>query len=487
MIDEFRKFLKSAGTNNELLSDELRSAIHIESDLEQPLRHAQSAGLTVVIAGTAGSGKSHLLSVAQQNSTYTVIPDLTDVLDSQSDLFTGTRIVVAANEGALLIGKKSSWHKYDQVVDTLHNLQKGITSEYQDIAVIDAAAYDPAGRNVLSKMLELPVVRELVASIPDEEVRQSWELLVCADGTARERLSALVSIASSHGQPFTFRMLWRFLADGLLSGFPGNEARLQPGITSIEALWNCPNEVSSRLKSLELESPIVLPQILGHFYYRDRVLLLTKLATFAHPYLNVLLAQHVRTEQTLILARRFFTLTLLESPIASMESIQLWKSIQRSDVGAIIGAINRYMSYDRVRNTTDLELWIQHDTERRQEKPEFQVSLGQESKTMFAIVRSQVFHAPTVAVEATDGDRYYLVHIDRGCRLQLDREFAGYLERPRSRRTSDRISTESDWRLLRFFNQLVPYSKPYIRTMHVREQHSPLNNWQLTAPIGIER
>lgn len=484
LIAEFTKFLMSAGTNNEQLSPELRAAIHVESELEDTIRLAQRSGRSIVIAGTAGSGKSHLLSVAGQDPSYVIVPDLTDVLEQQRELFTASRIVVAANEGALLIGKKNGWPHYDAIVDTLHALQSGTPSFLEEFVVIDAAAYNPGGKHVVAKLLALPLVREVVATIDHPAVKLSWEALVCDSSLARDRLAALVAAASAQGQPFTYRMLWRFIADGLLVGLRCKLDDPPGSCLSYTALWTGDNEVSKRLAKVEAETPIVVPQLLGHYYYRNLKRLSEAVSEPYEQCLESLLALSDRTADMIAAAKRFLILTSHVGSEAHISSNNLWNAIQNLDVAPIISTINRYMSHGRVTKSTTLDLWVQHDTERRQEKPEFQLSLGQENKANFMLVRSRVLHALDLGIQSPHGDRYYLKHEPSGIRLTLDREFAAYLERPRSRKTSDRKSVETDWRLIRFFSQLIPYSDAQLRTMHLKVHDCSPVEWHLSPVLG---
>lgn len=486
IIDEFEKFLRSAGTNNELLSDKLRSAIHVNSDLEEAVRVAQRAGRSIIIAGTAGSGKSHLLSVAGQDTQYKIIPDLTDVLEQQESLFTTPKIVVAANEGALLIGKRNGWQYFGDIVATLHALQNGTTSTLNEFVVIDAAAYNPSGLNIIAKLLALPVVRELVETIKYPAIKLSWDVLVGDNSLARDRLAALVAAASSEGQPFTFRMIWRFLADGLLAALRCNNENDQWQALSYSALWTSNNEVSKRLAKLEFESPLVVPHLLGHYYYRNKTRLIEAVDEHFVSHLESLLALSNRSDEMLANGKRFIVLTSRNNYVTPLSTNTLWSAIQRREVGPIIAAINRYMSHNRVTKATMLDLWVQHDTERRQEKPEFQLALGQEVKANFTVMRSSVLHAADLDVESPPGERYYLVHKPSESRLRLDSEFSSCLERPRSRQTSDRKSVETDWRLMRFFNQLIPYADVQVSTMHLKVHDCSPLEWQLTPLLGRE-
>ena len=72
LLDEFRDFLKSVKTS-EALSEELRLEITVETGMEAPLAEAIAEKSIVVIAGTAGGGKTHLLKVVENQSALPFI------------------------------------------------------------------------------------------------------------------------------------------------------------------------------------------------------------------------------------------------------------------------------------------------------------------------------------------------------------------------------------------------------------------------------
>src|SRR5260370_42086928 len=60
LLDELRAFLRSTKVS-ETLSPELRTALSVETGLEEALATGILEGRNVVIAGSAGGGKTHLL------------------------------------------------------------------------------------------------------------------------------------------------------------------------------------------------------------------------------------------------------------------------------------------------------------------------------------------------------------------------------------------------------------------------------------------
>src|SRR5262245_48709450 len=106
LLVDLRDFLTSSATTVEWMSDDLREAVSINTGLENVIEAALAAKRSVVIAGTAGSGKTHLLQRAGQLKGCNVIPDLAALPDTEwSHIFSQrTPVVVAGNEGAFLSG-----------------------------------------------------------------------------------------------------------------------------------------------------------------------------------------------------------------------------------------------------------------------------------------------------------------------------------------------------------------------------------------------
>src|SRR4051812_41037639 len=90
---ELKSFLASVKVA-ETISDSLRAAISVETGLEEAIRSAVAAGKDVVVAGSAGGGKTHLLhaldghfsvfqwpdeSIPDDDPCVAVVPDATIV------------------------------------------------------------------------------------------------------------------------------------------------------------------------------------------------------------------------------------------------------------------------------------------------------------------------------------------------------------------------------------------------------------------------
>src|SRR4051812_32914040 len=101
------------------MSDDLRRALSIETGLENVIAAALEENKSIVIAGTAGSGKTHLIRTAGTLKKRHVVPDLAALPPREwSSLFSSrSSIVVAGNEGAFLTGVRKNLAGFSSVVD----------------------------------------------------------------------------------------------------------------------------------------------------------------------------------------------------------------------------------------------------------------------------------------------------------------------------------------------------------------------------------
>src|SRR5687768_17917700 len=75
LLSEFREFL-GAFKNAESLTPELQTAIAVDTGLESVVKDAMTKGRCVIVAGSAGSGKTHLVrsAVKMFSNTCAVVP-----------------------------------------------------------------------------------------------------------------------------------------------------------------------------------------------------------------------------------------------------------------------------------------------------------------------------------------------------------------------------------------------------------------------------
>ncbi len=457
LFQELVDFLRSSATNVEWMSDELRVALHLTTRLEDVVKQAITEKRNVVIAGTAGSGKTHLLRSMGLVRGYEVTNDLSALPEEDwSKLFgKGKRAIVAGNEGAFLQASHKGLPGFEHVVKLLHSIQKGEDPSDEGPTVIDAAGFDPAGSHVIGRLVALDLLKKYAEGLPDLP-SASWQMF--EDEHVRERLAVLVEAASAEAgsDGFTFRQLWQFVADMLEAGRK-NE---QPWFTRV---FDGASEVSNRISDVFSLISIPLPHVGNQLWHGDLVRLRDAFLDCALPILDKLLFEMIRDPSKEVRLARFRTLRILaafglrQSPIDGMlnSGVDLWSKARSRESAPLLQAINRYFAFGLIELGDDLELWLQHDTERRLIKPDVQISLGAAKASDFAIRRSCVIANKPEGIEQIEGGRLLLVHNPSGATLSVTKDLIDGVLRTRSHRTNERRDVEYDWRLGRFFEQVA--------------------------------
>jgi hypothetical protein len=161
------------------MSDELRRELSIRTGLEKVVLDAVRANRSVVIAGTAGSGKTHLIRIAGDVKSHDVVPDLAALPETKWGTLFSQRspVIVAGNEGAFIAGVRRRFEGYDVTIDLLHAVQNGQDITGKGPVVIDAAGYDPAGNHAIAEMLCLPILAKYVEAKADPLMTAGWHML----------------------------------------------------------------------------------------------------------------------------------------------------------------------------------------------------------------------------------------------------------------------------------------------------------------------
>lgn len=455
LLTDLHDFLNSSATTVEWMSDALRVAVSIPTPLEEILRAAVNEGRQIVLAGTAGSGKTHLLRTASLSPTYRVVPDLAALPEADWEgLFRQKSVLVAGNEGAFLRGRHRKYYGFDAVIEALHAIQQGNDEPTESgPTVIDAAAFNPAGSGALSAILRLNILKEYVESRGSGAARAAWVLL--EDDLVLKRVDMLVELASTASETdgFTFRQLWQFVADLVLA----------PGKTGMwfDSLFNGTSEVSERVARALPPSSIALAHVANWLWHGDLHRLKGAFVPAAEAALETLLPEVLRTpndEVRLAVFERLRVLAALGLRVSPLDQIlyrsdDLWSRVRRFDHKPLLTAINRYFAYGLLEFGDDLELWLQHTTERRLTKPSAQVSLGVARANEFCIVRSVVAANRPNNAPRLRGGRVALRH-NGGAFLFVTKDLVNGLLEGRSHRTMVRKDVEFDWRLGRFFEKV---------------------------------
>jgi hypothetical protein len=455
---ELGAFFRSSATNVEILPDSLRVAISVKTKLEDVLERAVASGKHVVVAGTAGSGKTHLIKSANVSSNYRIVLDLTAEKQAEwRSLFSGKEpVIVGGNEGAFLLGAQKKYKGFQEAVDLLHQIQRGEVPQSGGPVVIDVAGFDPVGNHVIADMLGIPLVAEFVRSKGESVRTAAWACM--ENPKVRERVARLAQLASAEtdGDGFTFRQLWQFVAELAERGESENSIWFSQ-------LMSRDTRIGSLLADYFSVSSLPFTHIGNRLWHGDYNYLKDKIVPEAQEILKVLLSTSYLPQDPAArkanfgLIRMFAALCLVDSPLDAFLSkgSGLWASVRALDHRPLLKAINRYMSYDLIELGHDLHLWTLHDTERRDKKPDTQISLGVVAYDKFELRQNVAVANCPKGIPTIYGSRYSLHHPDTKSILHVSKDLVDALEGTRSHRTIDRRHVEYDWRLLRFFSQIA--------------------------------
>lgn len=484
IVDQLREFLLSTKVDEAVGSD-LRKAISVDTGLQKALHEALMNGQDVVVAGSAGSGKTHLLkSVARpemglppfvewpknkepvDEPFIRLVSDFTPLTDEdRSRVFEDCpshcrSVAIAVNEGPLLgVSRSNPSSVFRRVVEMLHAAQNGIvpTHDMGLPTVFDAAGYDPIADDAIADMLGRPILTELVNSLEcgceDESIcprRIAWAQL--ASPEVRKRLNRLLGVTNVYGQPVLFRELWDFIADLALGGSCQDEPSTSPWFWRV---FFGTSSLSSRLREVADPSLTVFPRAEAHAWYGDwhssEIEILEGIdlvfPTSASPFDS--------TTYRWIKTQLFFVMSFdtLMDVIRDQIDLQLAEAIDKGRADAIIAAINAYMTYGVVAlHSADLSLW----TDLRVERAHGQVSLGEVPARDFRVRRSLAVGNHPDPETRVSGSRGFLVHeAGSSASLSLAPESLRLIREGRSHRTVDRSHTDMEWHLSRFFSQIA--------------------------------
>lgn len=500
LVDELKRFLLSSSKNTEQFGPELLRCIDVSTQLDSVLLKAVREGRDVVIAGTAGSGKTHLLArlaeaipeyplvnlgdeSGSQKKYIRVIADLTALSDEEREVaFERPRncasVVICANEGALLMAAYPRPHGsgcfshgvYRQAVELLHEMQRGVRTEPREgPVVLDAAGYDPTHGNALVQMLQNRVLAEVVerhsgCDCEGSECprRQAWKIL--GDAESCRRVASLVAATALGAEGFTFRVLWNFVADLALGGGCHAGEAGPPTSVWFWRLFRGESEVSERLRAMFAPKAFAMPAVESRLWYGDwtwfdeqnrlrkggpGLIVLPRRPCDLGQVEGLLAFEWLKSQVLFTLKADVF-----EGARSMAAAGQLWASLLDGHAPAVIKELNRYMTYGLGTAGTSLELWLDYSIERRLERPDGQVSIGRPAAAEFAITRNLA--ASNIELEGPGpvGSRLFLFHSTSRASLSLTRETLAIIVGGRSFRMADRIHTEVDWLLMRFFSEV---------------------------------
>lgn len=217
----------------EALTDEDFERLHITSGLESFVREQVGRGLSVILTGNAGDGKTHLLrrlkpdleaagAVVIEDATALMrCDDVAPILDSWRQAITlGRPFCIAANEYPLYqlrIAEREAPHMVEVSRQCRHRLAYGEVSPDEaatNLIVVDLSLRNPLNATfvdaLLDKILGDESLQCALAGSSEPVARRNAELLSLPQ--VRERLRALADRLVALGYRSTVRELWILVA-----------------------------------------------------------------------------------------------------------------------------------------------------------------------------------------------------------------------------------------------------------------------------------
>lgn len=492
LLEEFRQFLGSVKTS-ESISNELRKAISVETGLEKALADALLAGRDVIIAGSAGGGKTHLLGTLADSppgqlprfvdwpseaeptdepfirvvSDATAIPSIARGGMFERRPSNCAAVAIAINEGPLLsLAHEQVDSAYAKAVKILHAAQRGIAlpNDISAPVILDVGGYDPVENDVIAKLLGLELVRDLVevqacsCSNRDTCFRKlAWDLL--KSDTVRKRANDLLRVVNMLGQSVLFRDLWDFVADLVLGGTCEEDPPTSPWFWR---MFYGDNALSVRLREIADPALVIYPRAEAHIWYGDW----TSSELELEPGIELIeigAVNDLDSERYRWVKSQIFFLVRSASAthvLRDLVDLQLTRALETDDVISIVRALNSYMTYGTILpKETSLELWTDLGVEKRTDRPKGQASLGTIPAADLILQQSLAVANHPDPQQKLYGSRHFLVHrktaVDKQASFALSPEVLNLLQGGRSYRTADRPHTDLEWHLGRFFASLA--------------------------------
>lgn len=495
LVSETLRFMRGTKTS-EYMSDSLRSALYysrrlasgeaLEALLADVLAHDRS----VLVAGSAGGGKTMLLNSVLKHlsrmkvpsielgedppdgGAVVVIPDLTAVAGDRSALLAEARqigpLFIAANEGVLRTTDMPA--ELAGVAQSLRDLQSGNDSvcDSEAAVVVDLAGLDPVA-GALPFLLRHNLLHDAVRSIDDGcdadncPRLQALEQLLAPN--AAETVAELVHAAVGPGE-LLFRDVWDFLSDVLLGGNCTGDVPTSPWF------WRCfygesfiAAEISDALRPEYLSLPRVAPFLYRGDWSKVDDLLGTEPAFVVpgrepfridDPTTRTELTHWLRIQAALLMRRSGGPRSA--GFVGELASSLEQRVTKKNEVFPLVQGLNAYFHRKKAADAvgTVLDLWVEMSVERATARAAALVSLGQVSSTRLEILRSSVI--ANVEGVKDQGSRLFLAgsnYTGERPLLVLDVKLFKALSRGRPVATSDRSGDDADFAIRRFMVQVA--------------------------------
>lgn len=431
LVSEALEFLKSSKTT-ESLSADLASALYVpfvlenRNKLETVIAEAVKNGRNVVVAGSAGGGKTMLVNQIISElrksqikiniideleldnfeiikDSITIVRDLTAISSEIATKIVKNKsgnFIIAANEGALMDKVFNGY--FDRVINDLHALQTGkLPKNEEQPIVIDMASVDPLS-NAIQTLLSNKILHQAVELFEQQNGSKNSPRILALKQLQNEDVTLAISrlITSTLGPgEVTFRELWNFIADILLGG--------ENNITPPTSVWfwrlfNGENSISELIAKSLRPQFLALPEKSFALFTGDiEGLNLSKLAKvlWVHPGVipediaDLIVRNNLITWLRIqyVLIEQLSSMKTQSSFVGSFSTVLNDKVAKQYDKVALIQALNGYFRRKEAteNDSSILELWIHFMIERRQDRGFGLASLGSVSAGLLELNSSQ--------------------------------------------------------------------------------------------------
>ncbi len=508
---------------SESMTSEIRQNVYVPrtiSDdgvtLEDVLTEELTKGRSLIIAGSAGGGKTMLIdhltfrlkNLGYELSEAQLVPDLTAIEGNRanfvSKIVSSGQYILAANEG--ILRDKEVRESLPGVWETIRKLQSGIVShEVESSIVVDIAGFDPI-ENALTNILLKVEIRQAI-ELYEKDCPQNSAGLPCSrldslellDEKMAKIVTSLVKDAVGPGE-ITYRELWNFIRDLFFGG------SCQESMFSSTWIWRLfygKSTLAKRMLICHNPNFISMPDLTSFLYRGDWQKIQSKVFapgySFIHPgqapidiidreeQLNVL--NWLKIQVGLVNRAQGQALPAFQGETSGELEVKVLKN---NRIELLTQSMNAYFRREKLKDQkASLELWLDMGTERRSKRSTSLVSLGEYPKRELEITRSQV--VANVESRKVNGNRYYLQSRNGNrASIELSSELFEALIQGRPISTARRKYDDIDFAIRRFFLNI--YDASYVEDSEIISLFTPGSSegfiefsWRASRGMKIER
>jgi hypothetical protein len=511
-LDELKKFLHSMRTAERLRDlEDLQRKLNCKTDLLDALKQAIQQQRNVIITGSAGGGKTHLLDEVRRELKESSDPkensiqfvhfadpepsddyfvrwheDGTKLTEKQQEQFfqiPGNGIfVIAINEGPLRDLKDKEIEIVEHGIDFLERGQQG--QEVRNISddkpltdkndidpnkhpvVIDVAGFSPVEPDILSEVFGNPLLFDLMVSEYGKTDPRTIEWKLLQNQTVIERVTRIIQLASLDGEPVLWRQLWNLIGDMTLGVGTATDG------SWYQRLIYGNSNITKRIRNFFSLSDIALPGIDFALWEGGKALerfsadIDATLPPIPTEYRTRSIDHEKKLESFRTAQLRYLLGSKTEHPSLNLAMGKTpWLSKNAKEVEDLIGRINHYRIFSTycpsLASKNRLHLLLNTGFSIRDKLSTTQVLLGKIKSDDLEIKRSKVVLGFPDCQTNIEGTRYFLQknaapdgNSDQAS-LRLTGELWNQLLRQRATSSTDRKSRELDIDLDRFFYSLI--------------------------------